>query len=344
MFYISASLFRKLLFFSAQKGIEANDLLERANIDTSILAGTDEKIPLEIYYSILDAAVEMTGDNYFGLHMGENADPSDISILGFIIASCRTIGEALRKIGRYFAVICSTQRLTLFVEQDNARLQWEMIRHFPKMCIKHCIDLGLANTYNMLRNIACEPVEVKEVWLKAGRPEDISEYERIFKCPIKFDQPAAALIFPPKALDIHLVHSNPGLLSLLEHYANSFLSKIDEEDHFSREISIRFFESIQGNNPTIDEMTKNLGISTRVLQNKLRGEGVTFRKLVNNIRQEISKSYLAENRYTVEDIAYLIGFSEPRTFRRAFKRWTGMTASQYRLISEAGIKNKHLNS
>jgi AraC-like DNA-binding protein len=344
MFYISASLFQRLLSFTSKKGIKVADLLKKAGVDKSILANTDEKIPLELYYSIMDAAIEMTNDGYFGLHMGESADPGDISILGYIMASCRTVKEALEKIGKYFAIIGSTQRLTLIVEKDNARLMWDMIKYFPNMCIKHCIDLGLSNTYNMLQNIADKPVDIQEVWVKAGPPYDMSEYNRIFKCPILFNQPYPGLVFPSDALDIPLKHPNPVLLSLLEHHANSFLNKIDEEDQFSRKISLRFFESIQGSNATIEEMAKDLGMSKRVLQNKLKEEGVTFSELANNVRQELAKSYLAEKRYTIDDITYLVGFSEPSVFRRAFKRWTGMTASQYRSSSESKFKAKASNS
>lgn len=167
----------------------------------------------------------------------------------------------------------------------------------------------------------------------------MSEYNRIFKCPFLFNQPSAALVFPSSVLEIPLRHPNQELLSLLEHHANSFLSKIDEDDHFSKKISLRFFESIQDNSPTIKKISKDLWIGKRALQNKLKKEGTTFSELTNSVRQELAKSYLADKRYTIDEITYLVGFSEPSSFRRAFKRWTGgVTASQYR--SASGVKSK----
>jgi AraC-like DNA-binding protein len=78
-------------------------------------------------------------------------------------------------------------------------------------------------------------------------------------------------------------------------------------------------------NPTIEDVAKDLGMSVRVLQKKLKEEGATFSEIAANVRQELAKSYLAEKRYTIDDITYLLGFSEPGVFRRAFKMWTGMT-------------------
>jgi len=334
MFFISTSILQRLFSFTSKKGINVDDLLRKANVDKSLLSNTENKLPLEDYYCILDSAIEMTGDTFFGLHMGESADAGDLSVLGYIMASCRSVGEALEKVGKYFGIIGSVLNIYLKEEGDYAKLIYDMRKHFPNNCIKHCVDTGLSNFYNMIINIASEPVEIKEVWVKAEPPEDMSEYNRVFNCPVLFNKEIAALVFPSKVLDIPLRHPNPALLSLLEHHANSFLSKIDENDYFSRKISLLLFEHIQGNNPTIDDVAKNLGMSVRVLQKKLKEEGVTFSEIATNVRQELAKSYLAEKRYTIDDITYLLGFSEPSVFRRAFKMWTGMTPGQYRSSSE----------
>jgi len=341
IFYISSSILQRLLSYIAKKGINVDDLLKTANVDSSFLSDMDNKLPLEDYYSIMDAAIEITGDDYFGLHMGgSGGSPGDLSILGYIMASCKNIREALEKIGKYFAIIGSTQRLYLQVEVDDTRLLWDMVRYFPNKCVKHCIDSGLANTYNMILNIADGPVEIKEVWIQGGPPDDINEYKKVFHCPILFNQPKPGLVFPSKVLEIPLKNPNPTLLALLEHHANSFLSKIDEDDHFSRKLSLLFFNSIQSNIPTIENVAKNFGMSVRVLQHKLKEEGVTFSDVLDNVRMELAKSYLAEKHYTIDDITYLVGFSEPSVFRRAFKRWTGMTPSQYRASSEPKFEVK----
>jgi AraC-like DNA-binding protein len=342
MFFISTSILQRLFAFTSKKGVNTEDLLQKANVNKASLDNADNKLPLENYYSILDSAIEMTRDEYFGLHMGESADAGDLSVLGYIMTSCRTLGEALEKVGKYFGIIGSVLNIYLKVEGDDAKLIYDMRKHFPNDCIKHCVDTGLSNYYNIVRNIASGPVEIKEVWVKAEQPHDMSEYNRIFDCPVLFNKPVAALVFASKALEIPLRHPNPALLALLEHHANSFLSKIDEKDYFSRKISLFLFEQIQGNNQTIEDVAKDLGMSVRVLQKKLKEEGVTFSEIATNVRQELAKSYLAEKRYTIDDITYLLGFSEPSVFRRAFKMWTGMTPGQYRSTSEPTFKTQAL--
>jgi AraC-like DNA-binding protein len=344
MYYISTSIFQKLLSSVTKKGLETNTLLKKANIKKTVLASRETKVPLEYFYSIMAAAIEMTGDDYLGLHIGENADPGDLSVLGYIIASCRNLRESFEKLNKYSGIMGSTQRLSFKVEGDDAKLVWDSVKYFPDKCIRHSVDLNLSNTYKMILNIADEPVEAKEVWFNSEPPSDSHEYNRVFNCSLKFNQPAPALVFSRKTLEIPIKHSNPMLISLLEPYANGLLNEINEKDYFSKKISLRLFESIQGSNPTIRDVAKDLGMCVRVLQSKLKEEGVTFSELATNVRLEIAKSYLCENRYTIDDITYLIGFSEPSVFRRAFKRWTGMTPSQFRSSSESVFKARTTNS
>ncbi|MBN1626053.1 MAG: AraC family transcriptional regulator [Deltaproteobacteria bacterium] len=344
MFFIATAILQRLFAYTSKIGINTDDLLKEANVDRSILSNPDNKLPLEYYYAVLDAAIEMTGDPFFGLHMGESADVGDLSIVGYIMASCRNVGEAFEKAGQYFGIIGSVLNIYWRVEEDSAKFIYDMRKHFPNNCIKHCVDTGLSNFYNMIKSIARDPVDIKEVWVKAERPEDTSEYKRIFKCPILFKKDIAALVFPPDVPNIPLRHPNPALLGLLEHHANSFLSKIDENDYYSRKISLLLFGQIQGANPSIEDVARDLGMSVRVLQKKLKEEGATFSEIATNVRQELAKSYLAEKRYSIDDITYLLGFSEPSVFRRAFKAWTGITPGHYRSSSESTFKPNAANS
>jgi len=323
-----------LLYYSSSQGIKPEDLFNKAGVNQSILDNVDNQIPLEDYYQVFDTAIDLTGDSCLGLHMGESGKWEDLSILGYIMANCSTVVEALEKASKYFGIIGSSLGVYLNIEEDYSRLIFEMRHNLSYACIKHCIDNALINFNNIIKNVTRSPVEIREVLIKAEAPEDIGEYKRIFNCPVRFNQPVSALELLSRDLATPLYYPNSKLLSLLEHHARSFLNKIDDNNYLSRKISLLLFEKIQGGNPSIEDVAKDLGISVRVLQNKLRREGVTFSKLATNVRKDLAQSYLTERHYTVEDIAYLLGFSEPSAFRRAFKTWTGMTPKQYRSSSE----------
>jgi AraC-like DNA-binding protein len=88
--------------------------------------------------------------------------------------------------------------------------------------------------------------------------------------------------------------------------------------------------SLREGEPTLQVVAANQNTSVRTLQRRLAEEGVTFRSVVDEVRQELAQGMLADGRLTIAEMAYLLGYSEPSAFHRAYKRWTGKTPEEYR--------------
>ena len=78
------------------------------------------------------------------------------------------------------------------------------------------------------------------------------------------------------------------------------------------------------------DIAQKLALTPRTLQNKLKQEGVTFSRILDNVRQEIAQFYLSEQEESIAEIALLLGFSDQSAFTKAFKQWTGLTPYRYR--------------
>lgn len=333
MFDISVSMVQQLLHYASSQGINSGDLLNSVGIQPSILKDPDFRISVEDFCRIQEEAVFLTGDHYFGLHMGESSELGDWSMLGYIMANCGNLGEALERISRYFGILGSLLQINIRVGNDRVELIFETKKNSSGQ-IRQCLEGALSGFFRLIRSVTRKYVGLKEVWIVHEVSEDTGEYQRIFRCPVLFNQPMTALVFDSGALDAPMIHPNPALLSLFERHARSFLDRINEENFFSRKTSSLLFERLQGGAPCIKRVSEELGVSVRKLQMKLHDEGITFSQIVENVREELAKSYLAEKRYSIEDITHLLGFSEPSVFHRAFKKWTGLTPGQYRLSSK----------
>ncbi|WP_372603212.1 helix-turn-helix domain-containing protein [Actibacterium sp.] len=86
----------------------------------------------------------------------------------------------------------------------------------------------------------------------------------------------------------------------------------------------------------IDELAQKLGVTSRTLRRQLRSEGTSYRDLLNQIRLELATRYVEDREMTNDDIAFALGFSDAGSFRKAFRRWTGQTASDFR--SQSGTQ------
>jgi AraC-like DNA-binding protein len=123
--------------------------------------------------------------------------------------------------------------------------------------------------------------------------------------------------------------ANPNLLERFEQYAQDFLSQMERNDEHTRAVTKIILSKLDDERLSIEKVAKEMSVSVRTLQNRLEAEGVAFSDLLREIRQRLAKKYIREN-YSVEQIAYLLGFSEPSVFRKAFKKWEGITPREYR--------------
>ena len=129
-----------------------------------------------------------------------------------------------------------------------------------------------------------------------------------------------------------ILMANPSLLEHFEKYAQDFLSELDRNDEHTRAVTKIILARLDDEGLTIDKVAKEMAVSVRTLQNRLDAEGVIFSDLLKDIRQRLAQKYLREN-YSVEQITYLLGFSEPSVFRKAFKKWSGVTPREFREIA-----------
>ena len=137
------------------------------------------------------------------------------------------------------------------------------------------------------------------------------------------------MTIPYGVINTPVRYGNPELLAYFENYAQEFLAGLDRQDEYTRAVTKILLARMDDESMSIRKVAKEMSISVRTLQNHLKREGVVFSDLLRETRERLAKKYLKEN-YTIADITYLLGFSEPSVFRKAFKKWSGITPKEFR--------------
>jgi AraC-like DNA-binding protein len=119
------------------------------------------------------------------------------------------------------------------------------------------------------------------------------------------------------------------MLKHFEKYAQNFLKELNNPQKYTQEVTKILLANLDDESITIRKVAKKMSVSVRTLQNYLKDEGVVFSDLLKDVRKQLAQKYLREN-YSVEEITYLLGYSEPSSFRKAFKRWSGYTPKEFR--------------
>jgi AraC-like DNA-binding protein len=176
-----------------------------------------------------------------------------------------------------------------------------------------------------LTGVNKRPLEVR---FRHEPPSYVDEYERIFRCPVRFAQPANELVFPRGLLDVPQLHRNDSLCELLRERADQLLA----QEHASERLGERIVEilKLQLRAPDPERLAQDLGLTLRSLQRRLQASSLSLSRLLDDARRDVACTSLKIPDVPIKDIAYRVGFSEPSAFHRAFKRWTGMTPAQFR--------------
>ena len=328
---VSVTVLSQMFLYLASLKVDIDVYLRSIGVDPATVKSPDARIPVETYLLIQDEAARYTNDPYFGLHMGEFAEAGSWSILGYVMMNCKTLGEAFEKSGRYSRIIGNLIEARAELKFNKIKAIFFTPPHAPKMS-RHCFESTFSSSVRMMRTLTGVDINPLEVTFIYPEPESRSEYERVFCCPVLFGKKENSFTIDMSIVNTPILMANPGLLEYFEKYAQDFLAEMDRNNEHTRTVTKIILSRMDDEALSIEKVAKEMAVSVRTLQNRLEGEGVVFSDLFKDIRQKLAQNYLREN-YSVEQITYLLGFSEPSVFRKAFKKWSGVTPREYREMS-----------
>ncbi len=326
---IAISFIFQMLRYLSSVGIDPDQFLKEAGVNITQTDSPDSRVSIQQFYRIQENALLVTDDKTFGLHLGEFVEAGSWSILGYIIMNCSNLSGALERICRYQEVVGNFIQIGMTASDNQAILTFDVIMPDSKN-IRHCYEAAVSSVVNMIRSVAGKDLRFYSISFQHESTDNLNEYNRILACPVLFNQNATQIVFDKKDLDTPISMHNPRLLELFEQHAKQHINLINSDNYYTRKVNALILEWLADGTPGIDRVAKELSLSVRSLQTRLNEEGVTFRWLIENIRKELATCYLKEKHFSIDDITYLLGFSEPSIFRKTFKKWTGVTPGYYR--------------
>jgi AraC-like DNA-binding protein len=169
-----------------------------------------------------------------------------------------------------------------------------------------------------------------EVQFRHGPACDTRLAERLIDARIEWSADRDALVGESRWLALPVVGADPQLLALLQQLAERVLGERRSEGDLVARLERLLVAKAQQGRLGAETVACELGMSTRTLSRRLAGLGTNFDGVVDGIRSRLAQGYLAHREFTLKEVAYLLGFSEPAAFSHAFKRWTGVTPSAWR--------------
>ena len=331
---IAAGFVLGLLELAVSKGASRKLLTERSGIDPLELEDQDNRIPFVQFVGLMRAGKELCDDPALALHFGEAFDLSKLSIVGLIAAASETMADALAQVNRYTKLgtdvgdMAASNRLVLTRERGQFWLVDTRgnLNDFPELT-----ESSFARTVCDARRALGEKQFIKAVHFTHKAPLYRAEYERIFQLPLIFESDKNALLMDGDAwLTMKTPLPSRYVFGILSERAETLLKSLESSKSTTGRVQGLLVPILHTGNANMDMIAGKLGLSRATLYRKLKGEDTSFEKVQDDLRHKMALNYLSGKQVSVNETAYLVGFSDRVAFSRAFKRWTGSSPGQRR--------------
>lgn len=321
---------RALLQFCRRRAIDANRLLASAGVDSRLVADPSARLGSEQMFAVWGAAQKEVRDEVIGLRVAELVPFGAYKGLDYLLTASPTLGEAIEKSARYFHLanggadlrLRHAQRGRACLELHNTGAPREHLRR----SVEYTFSV-LLNRFRLATGVRLRPAEVHFTF---EAPPAVTDYYKTFQAPVRFNRPVNQLVLDEAALGLPHPGSDPQLCELLEHHAGQQLRRLPCAEDFAAEVRRVLGATLRRGDARVSAVARELAMSGRSLQRRLNAEGSSFREELDRVRSELAFRLLNEGGADARELAFLLGFSEPSAFHRAFKRWTGTTPAAYR--------------
>jgi AraC-like DNA-binding protein len=320
---------RETLSYLDRSGIDAEPTLRGAGLSRSQLSQHDIGVSATAQYRFLELAAAEVDDQLLGLHVAAAMDMRAVGILFYLTESSPTVSEALENLARYSQTTNEALVAEISRRQDEATLVIRPVQEFdePHRQFFELFALWFLRTLHTETNRDFTPLRVT---FTHARNADLREVHRFLRCPVDFAQAVDSWVLPQRVMDLPIVSEDRHLLQILTAHADDLLAERYSATGLQSMVTNQLLSLLPKGEADAAAIAQRLNMSKRSFTRRLAEEGTTFGEILERVRQHLALRYLADDRVSLQQIAWLLGYSEHGAFTHAYRRWTGTTPRRAR--------------
>ena len=311
-----------------RRGHDSQSLLYKAGIDRTALSHGD-RIPVARQIVFLDLVGRALDDDWIGLTLGADFDLREMGLLFYIAASSSSLGEALQRLERYVQlgnealIVRIKNGATCRIILSYAQISRHRDRHQMEL-----FALSLLRMCQQLIGRKCVPVSVSFGHHRSG---DLRHVQRFFGEDVRFDAVEDEICLEGSLLDTPVLSVDPYLNAMMVKSCDEALSRRSTNTSSLRtRVENTIAPLLPHRQATATAVARRLGMSERTLARRLKAEGISFKKVLDELRCDLAIRYLAERDLPISQIAWLLGYNSASAMTHACRRLTGRSPSDFR--------------
>lgn len=318
-----------------ETGIAADPLVAKAGLQKYQLNRDQGWIPFESHALLMKAAAEAMADPYYGLNLARRIDPRDYGALAYIGLSSATLEDALVNLERYLSVQTEAWTIDLDMQGRTAAVRFNPSRvdfyHHAQAA-----EYGVGTLINAYQFFLAGPLLPQEVHfvhsLDAGRSR--AKIEVLLGCPVQFSRNSSQIILDRKSLLLPIGTVDDRLLKvLIQHCEHVLTDHAPQHSSLVADVRQTITRLLPSGRARADTVAAELGLTRRTMHRHLAKLGVNFTALHDSLCHDLAGKYIAEEKLSFQQVAFLLGYADQSAFSVAFKRWTGLSPKEARAKS-----------
>lgn len=330
-FTVSSQFVKKMLEGAERKGCDITPLLVQAGISVDILEQQKSRITSEQFGTLARLLILETQDIAMGL-LDSPQKLNFFKVLTHYAIRSKNLKELFRAVVEFLNLFDNSFLYEFLEGSSECTFRLSRISGMS-VCNSFVIEYILVTIHRLCCWQAGRKIPIKQVTLDYAPPIYQEEYRYLFfGATVVFEQENCSMSLCSELLDSPCVQNADSLQELLKNAPISLLTQTLSGNDMLSKVRIKLETKILKDHviPNLEEMSEYLGLNPQTLRRRLKAESSSYHEIKKQVRRDVAITLLNDNKYSVEKITFLVGFSEPSTFIRAFKAWTGLTPLTYR--------------
>ena len=315
------------------EGLDVQALFQQVGLDMSQLDNPEMRYPTEKVSRLWDVAVQRSRNAMLGIARPRSSSVANFDVVGYAMMSCSNLLASLECLVRYLRVVSEAASLVLREEGEHYSIELTLFGG-DSVVPRQRSEFSLLTLLSFLRWISGRCVSPLFVEFSYPAPLQPQLYQAAFQSPVRFGAEANRLVLSVADLSVPLPTHNPALEKFHAQFAGQCLTRLDNHG-ISGKVRELIGQKLHGWEPRREEIARLLCLGDRTLRRRLEDEGTSFQKILDDTRRELAQQHFAQQRYSVGEVAYMLGFADQGTLFRASRRWFGVSPKQFQARSEA---------
>ncbi|RYG48519.1 MAG: AraC family transcriptional regulator [Chitinophagaceae bacterium] len=329
---VSMTIIRDIVYGSIRCGADASELYKRIGLSEENLSDIKATLNLEQAQNVWQEAVNLTKDDLLGLHIGESSTPSIVGLVGHLMQSSPTLKDAFESLCKFNTLVTDVFTYRIFSEKGNFIIEFEpheiWQENYPETA-KQAVMQAMSGSLHVCQLLTGKKLIPQKAEFAWNTPKIKTEYERIFGQNLHFNKDENRLYLRSEDAQLAVIGYNRELQEFFQSLLKKALEEVQNQETIAAMVKRLLADTFTDHLPSLHEIANKLHLTSRSLQRKLKDENTSYQELTDELRRDLAIGLLRSHKYTINEIAYRLGYAEPSVFRRAFKRWTGNNPSKY---------------